>query len=139
MLIALVLPTIISFIFYRIHVSSVKYRIKMEKAWKLTIGEWLLTVVILLLYNYSSSLAALCLFSQIAGWQSYASIVEIALISGVIGFSLWLFITKDTVWMGEYKNNFNWNVFSGCYYLIPIAQRFLVGFLLSAANVSFAS
>ena len=139
MLILLVLPPIASFIFYQIHKRSTRYRIRMEKAWKIVLGEWFLTVALFILYNYSSSLIAICLFSNASGFQFYASIVELTLISGILGLLLWIFVTKDHNWMGEYKENFNWNVFSGLYYLIPIAQRFFVGILLTAASMSYIS
>lgn len=41
--------------------------------------------------------------------------------------------------MGQYKFSFNWNVFSGLYYIIPILQRFLTGILITGGNASFAS
>ena len=63
MLIALILPPLISFIFYLIHNKSTKYRIRMEKAWKIVLGEWFLTVALFILYNYSSSFMAIFLFS----------------------------------------------------------------------------
>lgn len=139
MVVLLILPPLVSLVLYQIHKRSTKYRIRMEKAWKLAIGEWFLTGALFILYNYSSSFVAFCLFSEIKGWQFYAGVVELILISGILAFLLWLFITKDKVWMGEYKEDFNWNVFSGLYYLIPITQRFLVGVILTAANMSFAS
>ena len=41
--------------------------------------------------------------------------------------------------MGEFKELFNWNNFSQMYYLAPIGQRFLVGLVLGAGNISFAA
>lgn len=111
----------------------------MEKIWKLVIGEWFLTIVLFILYNYSFSFTAFCLFSEADGWQFFVSIAELVLISGTVTFLLGMFITKDHTWMGEYKESFNWNAFSGLYHLIPIAQRLLVGIILTAANMSFAS
>ena len=41
--------------------------------------------------------------------------------------------------MGEFKDKFNWSAFSGNYYIIPIVQRLLIGSIITAANMSFAS
>ena len=60
------------------------------------------------------------------------------MLTGVFSVLLWMYITRDKIWMGEYKNNFNWNKYSSLCYLFPIFQRFLVGILFTAASVSFA-
>lgn len=128
-----------SFICYQIYKRSTKYRIRMEKYWKLILGEWSLTLFIFLLYNYSSSLTGFCLFTRVFNVEFYMSILEILVLSVIFGLLIYMFVTKNHVWMGEFKERFNWNFFSGNYYLIPIGQRFLIGIILTAGNMSYIS
>lgn len=66
MLFVLILPPIASILFYVIHRKSTKYRFAMSKAWKLAIGEWYLSAFLFVLYNYSSSLITVFLFSDMS-------------------------------------------------------------------------
>lgn len=111
----------------------------MEKAWKRLLGEIYLTALLFTLYNFSASFGIFCLYGSPGSWEFYVSIIESLLYFGLIGLNLWIFITKDETWVGEYKSFFNWNKFSSLYYLFPICERFIVGLLLAAGNVSFAS
>ena len=56
MLLVILIPCILSLVFYIIHLKSTKWRIKMEKLWKQMIGEGILTALLFSLYNFSSSL-----------------------------------------------------------------------------------
>lgn len=71
--------------------------------------------------------------------QFYISLLELLAISAVFALALWIFITKDKIWIGEYKSCFNWNKFSEKYYLYPTFQRFAIGILLTAGNSSYVS
>lgn len=75
MLSILLIPPIVSFIFYQLHKRSTKWRIRMGRTWKLVLGEWSLTLFLFILYNYSSSLTGFCLFTKVFGIQFYLSII----------------------------------------------------------------
>ena len=139
MLLLIVVPPIASLIFHIIHKRSIKWRIRMERAFKLALGECLMTMTLFTLYNYSSSLAVFMTSAVASSWQFYMSIVELVLYGGVGSLMVWFFVKKDDSWMGEYKWNFNWNRFCELYYLVPLGQRFLIGFLLGAINMTFAA
>lgn len=98
-----------------------------------------MTLFIFLLYNYSSSLAGFCLFTTTFNTDFYLSILEILILTTVFALLIYMFIIKDKIWMGEFKTCFNWNAFSGKYYLIPITQRFLIGITITAGSMSYVS
>ena len=139
MLLLLLIPPLLSFILYQLHLKSTKYRITMDKYWKLALGEGSLTSFLFILYNSSSSLTTFTLHTNTINLSFYLSLLEILLLTIIFTTILYLFLTKDKVWMGEYKSNFNWNTFAGNYYILPTAQRVLIGIILTAANMTYLS
>lgn len=103
------------------------------------LGEWYLTCFIFLLYNYSTSLVSIMYSTNFSSFMFYLSVLEIVIITGIFGFLLWMFFTKDRIWLGEYREKFNWNKFSSRYYIFPIAQRVIVGVLMVSLNKIIAS
>ena len=139
MLLLVILPPVAGLIFYIIHQKSTTLRIFAGKFWKLAIGEWMMTGFLFIMYNYSSSLIGFCMFTRTFNLHFYLSIFEIVFLTTVLGGLIYFHIKKDKKWMGEYKEKFNWTAFSGNYYLFPIVQRLLIGVIITAVNMSFAS
>jgi hypothetical protein len=52
------------------------------------------------MYSYSSSLIGLILFSRPNGYQFYLSIIEILILTVLLGFLISVFVKKDKIWMG---------------------------------------
>jgi hypothetical protein len=59
----------------------------------------MLTSTIFILYNFSCSLVTV-LFSDVKQSYFYVSIIQLLVISAVFGLTLWLFFTKDKIWVG---------------------------------------
>ena len=96
----LVLPPIIALVCYKARKISSKWRIQLDKAWKLLIGEWYLTFFLFIEYNYIASTVSIFYSTNFTSWMFYVSVIEIALITGLFGFLLWQFFTKDKLWIG---------------------------------------
>lgn len=139
MLLLMLIPLTLALIFFIIHKKSTKWRIMCDKAWRLMIGEGMITTLLLSLYNFSSSLGVFMIYGSPKTSYFAVSIFEILVYVGLIGVCIWILVSKNAVWLGEYRDMFNWNVMSEKYYLVPISQRIVVGLLLSALNFSFAS
>ena len=67
------------------------------------------------------------------------SILIILLYLAVIVLSLYLFITKDELYFGEFKKFFHPDKFSQLYYLIPICERIIIGVILGACRDPYTS
>lgn len=133
-----ILAPLLACLCYYIHKKSTSMRIKMERYWKLMLGELSLTFAIFNLYNFSCSFGAFLAYSSLS-WLLYISIFEVLLFGGYFGFLIWMFVKKTDSYIGEYKTAFNWNVFSRIYYIIPIFERVAIGTVLVIGSGSFAA
>lgn len=139
MLLFFFIPPVLAIIFHKVHDINMNWRFRLRRAWKLVLGEYNYTIVLFTLLNFSTSLGMFLVYSSVTSWQFYVSVVELLVYGGILGIMIWMFVTKNKKWMGEYKYLFNWNKFCELYYLFPTVEKFLVGLVLGTMNMTFAA
>lgn len=60
----------------------------------------MLTTILFSLYNFSSSLGVFIAYGSPSSDYFYMSIIEVLLYGGLLGFTIWMLVTKDAIWMG---------------------------------------
>ena len=107
----LLIPIVLSLVFLILAKTRRKNKNGNLSLSKLFIGEWMMVVVLFILYDLTASATIFAFNSTTRDWKFTVSIVEIAVSFTIVIMISLMYILSDYNYFGEFKYMFKWKTF----------------------------